>query len=335
MDLRQLRYFVGIVQAGSLSRAADQLRVAQSALSHHLASLESELCKQLVTRGAKGITPTEAGSVFYRHAAAILRQVENATQEVSSKPNVPSGQVSIGVPHALAEILSYELFMRVRNAYPQIVLHVTDGNHALLRERLVNGRLDSAVLFAEAPERGLAIEPLLIEELFYVSAESDTSPIRLADAARRPLLVPGAGAASRRIAQDAFKNHGLTVTSIGEINTLSALRRAVASGVGNAILSWAALYDGDDRGGALSFRRFADAKLFRTVALCFAEAGQHSPAIEAVAQILKSLVYDLIDSGAWQGVSPIASSSTTVFGDGALSAAHAEPRLRASRRWAV
>src|ERR1700691_6573267 len=96
MDLRQLRYFVGIVQAGSLSRAADQLHVAQSAISRHLASLESEVGRQLVTRGPKGILLTEAGGVLYRHAEAILRQVEFGKQDAVSAPKVPAGSVAIG-----------------------------------------------------------------------------------------------------------------------------------------------------------------------------------------------------------------------------------------------
>src|ERR1700683_3414769 len=135
MDLRQLRYFVGIVQAGSLSRAADQLHVAQSAVSHHLNSLESELDRQLLTRGPKGIILTEAGTVLYRHAEAILRHVESAKRDAMSALNVPSGRVSVGFPGVLAPILSYELFMRVRAVFPQIVLHLSDANSGLLRER--------------------------------------------------------------------------------------------------------------------------------------------------------------------------------------------------------
>src|ERR1700734_615743 len=127
MDIRQLRYFAGIVQAGSVSRAADQLHVAQSALSHHLASLEAELNRQLVTRGPKGIQLTEAGRVLYRHAEAILRHVEFAKQDTMCALNVPSGRVSIGFPLVLAALLSYETFARVRSAYPQIVLHITDA----------------------------------------------------------------------------------------------------------------------------------------------------------------------------------------------------------------
>jgi LysR family transcriptional regulator, nitrogen assimilation regulatory protein len=304
MDLRQLRYFVGAVQAGSITRAADQLHVAQSALSHHLASLEAELDTQLVIRGRTGIVPTEAGGVLYRHAEVILRHLESAKQATKSAVNLPSGRVSIGFPAALAPLLSYGLFMRVRTVYPQIVLNVIDSNSSLVRERLVNGRLDIAVLYADQRERGFAVEPLALEELFYVTADLDTSPIRLGDAARRPLLMPGPGSICRRVAEEAFKKHELTVVSIGEINTLSALHGAIASGVGNAILSWAAAHNSGQT-KALNCRRVADAKLIRPVALCFSEVGQRSPAVDAVAETLKSLVRELVESGTWQGVSLI------------------------------
>jgi LysR family nitrogen assimilation transcriptional regulator len=305
MDFRQLRYFVGIVQAGSLSRAADQLHVAQSAVSHHLNSLESELDRQLLTRGPKGIILTDAGAELYRHAEAILRHVEFAKHDALSVQNVPSGRVSIGFPAVLVAILGYELFALVWSMYPQILLHVSDANSWLLRERLDNGRLDMAVLFEGRHERGLAVEPLLLEELFYVTADPDTSPIRIADAAQHPLLGASLRSNSLRVAREAFKKHGLTVNPIGEIDALGPLRRAIASGIGNSILPWCAIYDGD-RTIALNHRRFADAELVRPVALCFSEFGQRSPAIEAVALTLKSLVRELVESGRWQGVSLIA-----------------------------
>lgn len=305
MDVRQLRYFVGIVQAGSVSRAADRLNVAQSAISHHLGMLEAELDRELVTRGPKGILLTEAGSVLYRHAEAILRQLEVAKQATKNALDIPSGRVSIGLPIAWMAMVGYELFARVRRAHPQILLYLADGNSAFLRERLVNGRLDIAILFTGQPERGLAVEPLLLEELFYVTAEPDTAPITLVDAAQRPLLVPGPGSGSQRAAQQMFGERGLTVTSVGEIDTLHTLRCAIASGIGNAILPWCTLYDGD-RKIALNPRRFADAKLIRPVALCFSDVGQRTPSIEAVAVMLKSLVRELVETDIWQGVSLIA-----------------------------
>ncbi len=304
MDLRQLRYFVGIVQAGSLSRAADQLHVAQSAISHHLASLESELDRQLVTRGPKGILLTEAGGVLYRHAEAILRHVDFAKHDALSVLNVPSGRVSIGFPVALASLLGSELFVRIRSAYPQILLHIVDGNSGLLRERLNNGRLDIAMLLAGQPERGLAVEPLVLEDLFYATADQDRSPVHLADAARHPLLVPGPDSGIQRDAREAFEKHGLTLAPIGECDSLNTMRELVASGIGNSIMTWSGLHSGDPR-LALNYRRFVDAKMDRPVSLCFSEVGLRSPAIEAVAQTLKSLVRELVESGAWQGVTLI------------------------------
>lgn len=304
MDLRQLRYFVGIVQAGSLSRAADHLHIAQSAMSRHLAGLESELDRQLVTRGPKGIELTEAGRVLYRHAEAILRHVESAKRDAITAPNELSGRVSVGFPAVLAPLLSYELFVRVQTAHPQILLHVCDANSWLLRERLVNGRLDIAILYADQPERGITVEPLVLEELFYVSADPDPSPIAIADTVQHPLLLGSPGSSSRRAVEEAFKKHGLTVTPAAEIDTIVTIRHAVASGIGNAIMPWSGLYDGE-RAMGLNHRRLSDAKLVQPVALCFSEVGHRSPAIDAVALMLKSLVKELVDTGRWQGVSLI------------------------------
>jgi len=217
-------------------------------------------------------------------------------------------------------LLGYELLVRMYSAYPRIVLHLTDANSSLLRERLVNGRLDVALLFTDQAERGLAVEPMVVEELFYITRDPDTSPIQIADVARRPLLLAGPGSAIERTVQDAFKQRGLTARPISEIDTHITLRRAIASGIGNSILSWAALYEGEER-TVLNYRRIAGATLMRPVSLCLSEIGQRSPAIEAVALTLKTLVRELIENGTWQGVSLIAPAT-----DLSPSAAPAEMR---------
>src|SRR5271155_5822066 len=76
MQLRHLRYFVRIVEAGSFSRAAATIHVAQPALSHQIAELEEELGVTLLHRSARGVRPTAAGETLYREAAAILQLME-------------------------------------------------------------------------------------------------------------------------------------------------------------------------------------------------------------------------------------------------------------------
>ena len=78
MDLRQLRYFVQIVESGSLAKASRQLFIAQPALSQQMARLEDEVGKPLLLRSSRGVTPTENGEALYHHAKFMLRQMEQA-----------------------------------------------------------------------------------------------------------------------------------------------------------------------------------------------------------------------------------------------------------------
>ncbi|ACT06371.1 HTH-type transcriptional regulator CatM [Dickeya dianthicola] len=83
MNLRRLKYFVKIVDIGSLTQAAEMLHIAQPALSQQVATLESEMEKQLLVRSRRGVTPTEAGKILYSHAQTILNQCEQAKHAVN------------------------------------------------------------------------------------------------------------------------------------------------------------------------------------------------------------------------------------------------------------
>ena len=95
MELRQLRYFVRVVELGSISRAAQDLELVQSALSQQISRLESELSTRLLQRSPKGVTPTEAGLAFFREAQLVLRHAEQAVR--SAQQSRLSGSVSVGM----------------------------------------------------------------------------------------------------------------------------------------------------------------------------------------------------------------------------------------------
>src|SRR5256885_9512020 len=97
MNLRRLKYFVKIVDIGSLTQAADILHIAQPALSQQLATLEGEVHQQLLVRTKRGVTPTEAGKVLYRHAQLILRQCDQAQVDMQAAGRGLSGAVSVGL----------------------------------------------------------------------------------------------------------------------------------------------------------------------------------------------------------------------------------------------
>src|ERR1700709_1661835 len=127
MQFRQLRYFVKIVEAGSFSRAAATIHVAQPALSQQIAELEERMGILLLQRSARGVRPTAAGEVLYKEASAILRQLEQLPGIVRSSSATPEGAVTIGIASSLAPALAGPFIESCRKALPKITLRFTDG----------------------------------------------------------------------------------------------------------------------------------------------------------------------------------------------------------------
>src|SRR4051812_27201158 len=139
MNLRRLQYFVKIVDIGSLTQAADILHVAQPALSQQLATLEGEVRQQLLLRTKRGVTPTQAGEVLYRHAQVILRQCEQALTEMRAAGRELSGSVSVGLaPGTAAAGLAVPLLRAVRARHPGVVLYLNETYGTTLSELIMN-----------------------------------------------------------------------------------------------------------------------------------------------------------------------------------------------------
>ncbi len=148
MNFRRLKYFVKIVDIGSLTQAAEVLHIAQPALSQQVATLEGELNQQLLIRTKRGVTPTDAGKILYTHARAILRQCEQAQLAVHNVGQALSGQVSIGfAPRTAASSITMPLLQAVRAEFPEVVIYLHENSGAVLNEKLINHQLDMAVIY--------------------------------------------------------------------------------------------------------------------------------------------------------------------------------------------
>lgn len=166
MNFRRLKYFVKIVDIGSLTRAAEVLHIAQPALSQQVATLEGELNQQLLIRTKRGVTPTGAGKILYTHARAILRQCEQAQLAVHNVGQSLSGQVSIGfAPGTAASSITMPLLQAVRAEFPEVVIYLHENSGAVLNEKLINHQLDMAVIYEHSPVAGVSSQALLKEDL--------------------------------------------------------------------------------------------------------------------------------------------------------------------------
>ncbi len=310
MDLRQLKYFVQIVESGSLAKASRQLYIAQPALSQHIAKLEAEVGKPLLIRTAKGVTPTENGAALHHHARFILRQLEQALSIARQEPGTVHGMVSVGLAATTVCAVGVPFMRRIREKYPGIVLNVVEGMSGHLAQMMRLGQLDLAILFSRDAVPDLPSEPLVEEELFVMLPEdSDLVPprrIKLSceDTASLPLILPtGIHGLRRRIAAE-FERRDLALHIVAEIDSLSLLMTCVRDGMGATIkpMSAALLEAGRIREGWRTLA-FSDAEMKRPNFLYSVDPEHLSPAAAAVRAELRETVKQLVQSGQWKGVS--------------------------------
>jgi LysR family nitrogen assimilation transcriptional regulator len=310
MEIRQLRYFVRIVDLGSFSRAAVELFVAQPALSKQVRMLEEELGSSLLRRSVRGVEPTNSGLLFYRHAQSILRQIERVAGEIAEEQGNPTGLVTLGIPPSPAFLLAAPLVHTVHQRYPGIQLRIREGVSGVLEEMVLNARLDLSLLFdrASRPSR-LHAEPLLTESLYLVTARAKSaaarpareSTITLKEAARHPLVLPGPENTTRRIIDTAFMRTGLKLILLAEADAVSTMKAIVRTGAGATILSNSTLSAKGDDADSLQAQRIVSPGLERGISLCSAEVATLSLAAQAVYETIPEVMRTLVTDGHWKG----------------------------------
>src|SRR6185312_15066580 len=119
MDMRALRYFVGVARAGSFSRAAAELNVAQPALSRQIQKLERELRVRLLVRSGRGVQITAAGSTLPERAEILLGLMRQVPDAVRGSAPGAAGHVTLGVPPAAGLLIAPAIIPRFRASLPQ------------------------------------------------------------------------------------------------------------------------------------------------------------------------------------------------------------------------
>ncbi len=308
MELRQLRYFVAIVDHGSLSRAALVLHVAQPALTQQLRQLEDELGVQLLHRSAQGVLSTDAGKVFYQHALAILKQVADAQAAVVQSAERPSGSVTLGLPHSISGALALPLLSAIRERYPEITLQLTEELTGNLAEQLRAGRVNLAVLLDDGQLGGFATTPLVEEELRYICRAdaplAQRASVTLREALDTTLILPGAQHGVRPRIESTARAAGLQVRDVIEINSIAILKSAILAGMGATLLPVAPLLAEVERGAMRALPIF-DPAIARTVVLCNSRNIPLTNAATAVSRLVAQVAHDLCASGAWIGARPL------------------------------
>lgn len=163
MELRQLRHFVAVAEAGNFSVAARQVFLSQPALTRSIKTLEGQLETRLLERGPQGAQLTSSGELFLEYARMILNDCDRAQREIRMFREGVAGQVSMGIAALFAGWIADEAVLRAANQLPNVDLTVTEGYFEDLLGMLSTGKIDFALTNFAHPgvDRDFVVEPIL------------------------------------------------------------------------------------------------------------------------------------------------------------------------------
>lgn len=278
--------FVKVAELGSLSRAATATDVPQSMISRHLATLERECGARLFRRTGRGVVLTEFGEQIFPRIHAMIGEAQLLADDIRTSGGVPSGEVRVGLLPSTVPLVAHKLFDTVRQRFPRIRLHLTEGSSALLQELLQEGRIDMALLSREE-DQVLRDEPVLQRHSMRVVGLV-TDPllqqpsVRFRDLENLPLVLPSPPHPLRARLEQLAREMQLSLNMAIDADSMRLQHTIAAAGGGYAITG--GLLGTSDLNARLKAVPIVEPSLMRTIVLGTTVRRPHTLATREVYQ---------------------------------------------------
>ncbi|GIN57307.1 LysR family transcriptional regulator [Lederbergia ruris] len=258
MELRVLRYFMTVARMESITHAADALHVTQPTLSRQLTNLEEELGTQLLIRGKRKISLTDAGMLLLQRAEEILAIAAKTEREFKDQQNLVGGEISIGSVEAITSQMLSKWLKAFNTEYPQVSYRIFSGTGDEIKEKIDKGILDVGIL----------LEPVNIEKYSFIrlpqkerwgiltkksSPLAQKEHVTAKDLVGVPLVSPSRSIVQNEIASW-FGDDYDDLHFLATYNLIFNAASLVENGLGHAICIEGALAPRSDR--SLCFRPF-------------------------------------------------------------------------------
>lgn len=239
MDIRQLRYFIAIVEERKISAAAERLHISQPPLSQHLKSMEEELGSKLVERSGKYFEVTEAGKALYKYALRMTLLMEEAKMEVKEVGNGVNGRLTIGI-NTFSVVEFPELLNKFKNQYPKVTYKIQQNESAhlckLVRDRIV----ELAIIRLPLELDNLSVLHLHSEPFYFITAKKQnhlSDEVTLEEIRNYSIILPSTeGLGVHYLIMEAFSRFQINPNIVGECSDITLLMDLISSDFGVSIV---------------------------------------------------------------------------------------------------
>ncbi len=233
ISLRQIRAVIAVCEERSFTRAAARENATQSGISQHIAAVERALGVALFWRSTAGVTPTTAGTRYYRRCVDAVGALEAAGEEMRTLAGRVSGPLRVGLmPTFTRAALAPALKDYVRQ-HPDVTLRIVEGYSGLLTDMVLAEELDFAVVPGFEGRTGLKSRLLARDREMLLSGKArglkPLKAVRLANFSPLKLVMPGLQNVRRRNLDTYFQTNGITVTELIEMDAMTGTLEFVAA----------------------------------------------------------------------------------------------------------
>lgn len=289
MHLHQLKYFVSIVETGSMTKAAERCFISQPSISQQLRKLEDNIGKVLFSRERGKLVLTDSGQVMYEQSRKILASVEEARRRVSYADDTSGGSVSVGVLPTLAPYVLPSTLQSLSTKFPNATVTVREQVSEAIVEAAARGEIDILIEVRPFDDTHLNVVPLFSDDFFV--AVNEQSPLADLDAVTVEaldglpfIMLEDVHCLAKQIEHYCF-NKQFVPKILFQASQLATVRQLIELNYGVSILPGISI--NDDPGSSIRYIKLCGGKPAREVVLATSKDRYLSPAAECFVSIVK------------------------------------------------
>lgn len=241
IDSRQLRAFATLARTGSFTLAAKELFLSQSAVSHSMKALESDVGCRLFDRMGKKVLLTQAGETLLHHVEKILQEMSSARAALEHLGKWGRGRLRVGASTTACQYILPPVLREFKESFPQSLITIQPGDTRKAIELLHANRVDLAITLEPKGEDQLVFHPLFTDELvFLVGATHPWATgghVSRADIPKQNYVLYNKGSYTFRMIEEYFRQEEMVLNTVIEFGSMDAIKELVKLGLGVSILA--------------------------------------------------------------------------------------------------
>jgi DNA-binding transcriptional LysR family regulator len=245
LDSKQINAFATLARVGSFTLAAKELGLTQSAVSHAMKALETDISCRLCDRSGRHVSLTQAGEQFLRHAERILTEMDAARLGIDALNNWGQTRLRIGASASACQYILPTVLSEFKKRYPRCSLSIEPGDYDRQMDLLERGQIDVAFMLEPGTNRGLEFVPLFTDELLFLVSPSHywavLGRVPKESISSETVILYSKTSRTYKQVNDYFSENGISLSRQIELGSMDAIKELVKLGMGAGVLSsWVA-----------------------------------------------------------------------------------------------